>query len=326
MRFNKLDLNLLVALDAMLKLRSISRAAEQLHLSQSAMSNALGRLRDYFDDELLSQVGRQMKLTPRAEVLKEAVQDLLLRLDTTITAQPEFDPSTSDREFRILASDFTSIVLMPHLLRLAAGSTVRFRFAPLVDDPQRVLERGEADLLVIPREYCSPDHPTASLFRERFVCVAWRDSRHARAALTMEGYLRAGHVAMQPPTGPQQSLETTFMQRMGIARRVEVTTFSFAAAAHLVVGTERLATLHTRLARQYAAWLPLVLLEPPMAIDEMDQVVQWHKYRSQDPGLHWLRDLLHQAVEKMDADEAAAGLPSPGAQPRPGPRADGPAA
>ena len=88
MRFNKLDLNLLVALDAMLAERSISKAAERLHLSQSAMSNALARLRDYFDDELLVQVGRKLELTPRAETLKESVRDVLVRVDSAILAQP----------------------------------------------------------------------------------------------------------------------------------------------------------------------------------------------------------------------------------------------
>jgi DNA-binding transcriptional LysR family regulator len=92
MRFNKLDLNLLVALDALFRLRSVSRAAEQLHMSQSALSSSLARLREYFDDELLVQVGRQMELTPRAEVLREAVRDVLVRVDTTITAMPSLTP------------------------------------------------------------------------------------------------------------------------------------------------------------------------------------------------------------------------------------------
>ena len=97
-------------------------------------------------------------------------------------------------------------------------------------------------------------------------------------------------------------------------KRVEVTTTSFAAAAHLVVGTDRLATMHARLARLYARCLPIVLIEPPMTIEPMQQMVQWHKYRSQDPGISWLRGLLHEAVAEMDRVEpsqAAAAGPSP---------------
>src|SRR5205823_2995430 len=127
---------------------SVSRAAEVLNLSASATSNSLGRLREYFDDELLVQIGRKMELTPRAEGLHAAVRDVLLRIDSTIADQPVFDPCGSDRIFRMLASDYTQIVLAPALLALAAKaqSTVRFEFLPQVSAPHKQLERGEADL------------------------------------------------------------------------------------------------------------------------------------------------------------------------------------
>jgi DNA-binding transcriptional LysR family regulator len=303
MRFNKLDLNLLVALEAMLSLQSVSRAAEQLHMSQSAMSSALTRLRDYFDDELLVQVGRRMEPTPRAEVLKEAVRDLLLRLETTITAQPEFDGTSAEREFRIFMSDFTMQMLAPHVLRLAQreAPAVRFHFPPLTNDPKRALERGELDLLVIPKPYTSPEHPIEPLFDEGYCCVVWSGSRLAQRGLTFEGYVGAGHVAMLPPGQLWQAFETRFMQRHEIDRRVEVTTYSFTAMPHLVIGTERVATVHERLARQLVPVLPITLLPAPMAIDRLPQTMQWHKYRTQDPGLTWLRDLMRRAVVEMDA-------------------------
>lgn len=302
MRFNKLDLNLLVALDAMLTERSISRAAERLHMSQSATSNALARLREYFGDELLVQVGRKMELTPRAEALRDPVRDVLVRVDTTIAAQPEFVPSRSERQFRILISDFTLVALMPHALALAdrQGSTVRFEFLPQVEQPQRMLERGEADLLVMPRDYCSPNHPIETVFRESFSCVVCQGSRLARDGLTFERYAAAGHIVMQPPGTNQASFETWFMQRHGLARRVAVTAFSFASAPHLVVGTELVATTHTRLARLAQKTLPIKVLPPPLEMPEMEQAMQWHKYRSQDPGIVWLRQLLVNAAREMD--------------------------
>lgn len=301
MRFNKLDLNLLVALDAMFSLRSVSRAAEQLHMSQSALSSALARLREYFDDELLVQVGRQMELTPRALVLQEAVRDVLVRVDTTITAMPHFDPAHSDREFRIFVSDFTMAVLAPHLLALAheRGSTARFNLLPQTRQPQRTLEQGDADLLVIPQDYCSDAHPTEQLFGEDFCCVVWNASSHARQGLTAESYAAAGHVVMQPP-GMDRSFEYAFMQRTGIRRRVEVTTFSFLSAPFLVAGTERIATVHLRLARLINPSLPITILPVPVGMPAMTQVMQWHKFRSHDPGLIWLRELLHEAVRRMD--------------------------
>lgn len=300
MRFNKLDLNLLVALDAVLTERSISRAAEKLHLSQPTLSNALSRLRDYFNDDLLVQVGRKMELTPRAQVLQEAVRDVLVRIDTSIATQPEFDPAESDREFKLFVSDYTLQTLMPHALALARKQSKRLRFhlLPQADHPQRALERGEVDLLVIPKSYCSPEHPTEVVFEEEFNCVVWSDSRLARRPLSFEDYAAASHVVMQPPGG-QPSFEDWFTQRFGISRRIEVTAFSFTAIPHLVIGTDLVATVHRRLALQSAKSLPLTLHAPPMPMPKMEQALQWHKYRTQDPGLRWLRGILCKAAEVM---------------------------
>ena len=121
-------------------------------MSQSAMSNALARLRDYFSDELLVQVGRKLELTPRAELLQDAVRDVLVRVDTTIAAQPAFDQAQSEREFKLFVSDYTLHTLMPHVLALARTQSagVRFHLLAQVNQPQRAMERGEVDLLVIP--------------------------------------------------------------------------------------------------------------------------------------------------------------------------------
>jgi DNA-binding transcriptional LysR family regulator len=306
MRFNKLDLNLLVALDALLAERSVSRAAERVHLSQSAMSNALARLREHFADELLVQIGRRMDLTPRAEVLVDAVRDVLVRIDATVSAQPLFDPAASDRDFRILVSDYSMVTLMPHVLALAhqQGPNVRFKLLPQAADPQRALDRGEADLLIIPKQYCAPDHPLDVVVEEAFSCVVWSGSRWATQGLTLAGYASAGHVAVQPNGLPVAAVERWFEEQQAMKRRVEVTTYSFASHAALVVGTDRIATLHHRQAMQAANWLPVQVLPPPLPIAPMQQCMQWHQYRTQDAGLLWLRGLMHRAAQRMDADHS----------------------
>ena len=113
MRFNKLDLNLLVALDHLLNLRSVSGAAARMNMTQSAMSNALLRLREYFGDDLLVKIGRRMELTPRGEALKDAVRDVLVRVEWTIATTADFDPAQSDRQFNVLVSDYTLATLVP---------------------------------------------------------------------------------------------------------------------------------------------------------------------------------------------------------------------
>lgn len=303
MRFNKLDLNLLVALDALLIERNITRAAERVHLSQSAMSNALGRLREYFEDDLLVQVGRKMEPTPRAQTLQEAVRDVLLRIDTSISALPQFDSRSSDREFNLFVSDFTMEMLIPHVLALAANkrSTVRFKLLPQVASPARALERGEADLLVIPKTYCSPDHPAEILFEEEHVCVVWNESTAARVGMTFDRYAEAGHVVMMPTDSGHPSFEGWFAERFGLSRRIAVTTYSFAALPFLVIGTELVATVHARLARCLAASLPIAILPVPLPMPQMEQAMQWHKYRASDPGLIWLRQLMKDAAAQMSA-------------------------
>lgn len=302
MRFNKLDLNLLVALDALLTECSITRAAERLHMSASAMSSALARLREYFDDDLLVQVGRKMEITPRAEVLRDAVRDVLMRIDAGIAAQPLFDAGQADREFRISVSDYSQATLMPHVLALAwqRAPMLRFNFVPQVDNPQRALERGEIDLLVIPQGMGSEHHPTETLFNEAFTCVVWSGSELARQPLGFDAYTAAGHVVMQPVSPTGYSFESWFVQRYGVTRRVDVQTYGFMAAVQLVVGTGRIATVHRRLALRMERALPITLLEPPFPMPEMQQAMQWHKYRSLDPAIVWLRGLFHDAVRAMD--------------------------
>ncbi|MDG0024738.1 LysR family transcriptional regulator [Trinickia sp. Y13] len=301
MRFNKLDLNLLVALDALLSEQNISRAAEKIHLSQSAMSNALARLREYFNDELLVQVGRKMEPTPRAEALRNNVRDILVRVEATVTAQPEFLPAQANRLFRLFVSDYTMTTLMPHLFALAYAQApgIRFELRPQVAYPHRLLERGEADILIIPKEYCSTEHPAEVLLEESFCCVVWDRSPLAHGEMTNERYMAAGHVVVQVGEG-QTALEDWFMQRLGIVRRVEASTYSFLSPAYLLAGTDRIATMHRRLAEAASRSLPIVLRDVPVAVPTMEQSVQWHKHRTSDPGLTWLRGLLKEAVVEMD--------------------------
>jgi DNA-binding transcriptional LysR family regulator len=301
MRFNRLDLNLLVALDALLAERSVTRAAARLNLSPSATSDALARLRAYFDDELLVQVGRRMEPTPRAEGLGVAVRDMLVRVDATITTPPQFDPATTDRCFRIFASDYTQMVLMPHVMRrlAAARCTARFEILPQVADPQRDLERGEADLLILPTALLSPSHPQQTLYTEDFVCAIWADSPLARQPLTVEAYLAADHVVMRPQSTTSDSYEDWFVKRAGVRRRVVATSYGFATVPALLIGTPFVATMHRRLASLLAAVWPLALRPCPLDVPAMQQGAQWHRYRTHDPGLRWLLTQLQAGADGL---------------------------
>lgn len=306
MRFKKLDLNLLVALDALLAESSISRAAERVHLSQGAMSNALARLREHFDDELLVAVGRRMEATPRAQALKPLVRDLLVRIDTTMQVQPRFDPTTTERSFRIVVSDYSLWVFVPHLLRHAAelGASARFEFLPQVGEPTQALERGEADVLIIPKRFVSAEHPAAALFVDRFTCLMAADHPLAGRPLTREAYEAAGHVVMQPASASGTAIDALHLQQLGIQRRVEVTSYSFSSLPGMLLGSRRLATVQRHIAAQACRHLPLVMADPDFELPRVEQRLQWHRHRSEDPGLLWLRETLAAAARQMDAAPA----------------------
>ena len=173
MRFRHLDLNLIIYLDALLAERSVSRAAERVHISQSAMSDALARMRDYFQDKLFVQVGRSMVPTPLAASMHQPIRDILLQVESVASTNVEFNPGTSRRKISILASDYvTDVLLNKALLRMsreAPGISAEIRH--FTGSFVQEFEQGNLDILITPRGYATDRHPSATLYTEDFVCV-----------------------------------------------------------------------------------------------------------------------------------------------------------
>lgn len=305
MRFQRLDLNLLVALDALLTERSVSLAAERLCLSQSATSSALARLRDYFGDELMVVRGRHMVLTARAEELIEPVQAVLEQIRTTITVAPEFDPATSDRQIRLMASDYLTDVLLADVLRDLEKSAPNMRvdILPLHDAPHEAIERQQADLLASVDYALSPDHPSRILFEDDHVVIGWNENPAMHEEITRQRYFELGHVVARFGKTRVPAFEDSFMRRMKQPRRVEVVAPSFLSLAGLVIGTHRIATVHRRMGVRMAAYMPLVLRELPFAVPPIREAVQWHIANNNDAALRWL---VERIVMTAGADRAAA--------------------
>jgi LysR family transcriptional regulator, nod-box dependent transcriptional activator len=290
MRFERLDLNLLVALDALLNERSVSLAADRICLSQSATSSALGRLRDYFADDLLVQKGRQMVLTARAEALVEPVRAVLEQIRSTIAVSPPFDPATSDRVIRIMASDYITEVLlaaaMTDLQQQAPG--MRFEIQSLTEVLLESLERGAIDLLITIDYAISADHPSQILFEDDYVVVGWNGNPAMAGPMTKELYFELGHVTARFGRARVSAFEDWFVRRQKRQRRVEIVTHSFLSLAGLVIGSNRIATMHRRLATRMAAYLPLTLREVPMDIPPIREAIQWHISSGNDPAIRWV--------------------------------------
>jgi DNA-binding transcriptional LysR family regulator len=302
MRFKNLDLNLLVALDTLIRVRNVSRAADEMFITQSAMSNALGRLRDYFDDPLLIQVGRGMELSPLAVTLEQPLRDIIVRIETAVVSTPSFSPQQSTRSIGLVVSDYTLHTLIPPFLRRVAAQApgIRIDLKPQQNFPHLLLERGEADLLVAPTMFCSTNHPMEELFKDEFCAVVDAQGPHAASGLSKEDFISAGHIVMLPPNGGE-SFAQRACREMGIELKVEVTTFSFTSLPILVKGTKRIALVQRSLAEMMTRLDGLTIAEPPFALPRLEQSVQWHSYRTRDPALIWIRSQLKQAAAERHA-------------------------
>jgi LysR family transcriptional regulator, nod-box dependent transcriptional activator len=299
MRFGRLDLNLLVALDALLTEKSVSLAADRLCLSQSATSSALGRLRDYFGDELLVVKGRHMILTARAEELIEPVRSVLEQVRTTIAVAPAFDPETADRQIRIMASDYTTQVLLAEAIAQLEhdAPSMRFEIQPMSTNPIEAVERGFVDLLITIDFAVSADHPSQMLFEDDYVVIGDAANPAMQGEMTRERYFELGHVTARFGRAQMPAFDEWFTRRQKQQRRIEVVAPSFLSLPGLVLGTNRIATMHRRLAQQVVQTFPLVLRELPFAIPPIREVVQWHITNNNDRALRWVIERLEAVAQ-----------------------------
>jgi LysR family nod box-dependent transcriptional activator len=283
---------LLVAFDALLEERSVTRAARRLHVTQSAMSAALKRLREALGDPLLLQHGKAMIPTPHALALAPEVTAALAALRRLTLPSTGFDPGTSVRTFRVAASDYVATVLLAPLLKALeqAAPGVRLEISLPADSTSERLAKGEYDLVLTPENFIEPDHPADLLFEEAHVVVGCARNPLFDAALTRQAFAAAGHVVVRID-GRNTHIENE-LARLGVTRRIEVHAPSFIQAPWLLPGTRRIALMHERLARLVAPLLGLRIAAPPFAIPPMREMMQFHATRAQDAGLLWLRERL----------------------------------
>ena len=294
MRLDKFDLNLLVAFEVLLEERNVTRAAQRLNVTQSAMSASLKRLRESFQDELLVLHGKKMIPTQHALNLAPEVSSALMRLKSLIATSTRFDPATSRRRFRISASDYLTTVLIGRLIELlqveAPGIRLNLSLPSSQSTPR--LEAGEIDLLLTPEEFMIGDHPRELLFEERHVIVGWRKNPVMRAAMTQETFLDCGHVAVR--ISNQDTFIESILLKLLPERRIEVSAQSFIQVPWLLRGTARLSVMHERLAKVTAPMFDLAIAEPPFPLPLMREMMQSHVARSNDEGLVWLRERIKQ--------------------------------
>lgn len=298
-----LDLNLLVALDALLQQRNVTRAAAQMGLSQPALSASLARLRRHFDDELLTRVGNDYRLTPLAVRLKERARIAMSGVERVFTAQPEFDPASSTREFSMLVSDYLVAVVGGAVARLLAREAPHSRLRFRANTPDQVDRAAQTllstDLMVLPHGFVT-DLSHRDLHRDSWVCLVSADNPTIGDELTIDDLVALPWVVTYH--GPTASTPAGLQMRMlGIEPRVQIVTESFLTVPRLVAGTDRIALLQRRL----VDLLPhegLRVLPPPFDAAPLIEAMWWHPIYDTDPEHEYLRDVVVRAVGISDAD------------------------
>ncbi|WP_413042913.1 LysR family transcriptional regulator [Pseudomonas sp. YJ42] len=289
MNIYNFDLNLLRVLDALLRERNVSRAAERLSLSQPAVSNALNRLRELLDDPLLVRVGRAMQPTPRALSLEVPIRDALQQIEHTLNAGDYFDPATSRQRFVIAVTDYVELICMPSLMaRLASVAPgIQLAIQHLTPSlPAAALDDGELDL-VLGRFVDVPTRFHTRRWASETLQVAVRKGHPLIGkTLNLDAFLRLRHLWVHG--GQTRGMVDQWLEGQGLSRDVVYTTPNYLQAAHIVASSDLAAVLPTQLARHFARLLPLQLFNLPFDLGAFQLDIVSVAQRERDAALQWL--------------------------------------
>ncbi|MEH2513397.1 DNA-binding transcriptional LysR family regulator [Nitrobacteraceae bacterium AZCC 1564] len=301
----RIDLNLLVHLDALLTERSVTRAASRVGIGQSAMSHNLARLRDVFSDELLTRSPEGMRLTPRAMALVEPVRTTLVQIQTLVSKDEVFNPATAVRTFRFGLPDSMEILIVPALLarlrEVAPGIHLRLYNI----DSSRLLDDLDADELDLAIGYDvfpqgQVHHKRRLLFTESYLCMFNAERTGITSPISLDDYVRLPHVltSLRPGRSVRGVVDDA-LEKLGLQRTVVLTTPRFLTVPSLVARAPVIVTMHARLARLFATELGLSLSPPPVELQEVAVSLLWHSSYDHDLANAWLRQIIVQHVAEL---------------------------
>ncbi|WP_333988304.1 LysR substrate-binding domain-containing protein [Pseudomonas sp. S3(2024)] len=292
----RIDLNLLVVLDALLSEQHVTRAAERLHLSQPAVSHALARLRDLLGDPLLVRAGSTLVPTARALELVAPLAEALAQVQSLL-APNTFDPATARRTFRVAMSDYGAAIILPGLIRTlrreAPGIDLQISHASREGMLEGVLN-GDIDLAAGVFPEMPNELRSSVLFEERYVCLLDRRSLPADGVLDLPTYLSRPHVLLEMRGSGTPEIEralTSLRER----RRVTISLPHWNVAPQLISGTDLILTVSSRSVREIDQQ-ELIVLPPPFEIAPFTFVLAWHKRRGGDQALNWLNHRIEEGI------------------------------
>lgn len=305
-----LDLNLLVAFEAMLQHQNVTAAAAHNGVTQSAMSNALGRLRKRFGDPLFVNTRNGMLPTPVALDLARPLTEALVLIRATLNRDKAFDPRQSKRTFRFHMTDIGELTFVPDLLRRfeKLGITAKIETSQLPsDDIVDRLESGEIDLACGYLPSISGNVEQAPLFRERYVCAMRNAHPSMRSGgLTVRKYREATHVRIDSMGSDHPKLERALVAR-DIRREFAVSVPHYLVVPMIVSTTDHIATLPHRAARGLANIAKLRMVPLPVTIPSYDVCLFWHPRFSEDPPVAWMRELMLELFQEARVPKPRAG-------------------
>ncbi|CAO4149909.1 LysR family transcriptional regulator [Methylorubrum extorquens] len=291
---SRLDLNLLVALDALLTERSVTRAAGRIGISQSAMSHALARLRTAFSDELLTRGPDGMRPTPRALALIGPVQAALSQIQEITTPPDAFDPATADLTFTLGIPDSTEVLLMPtliaHLQAVAPGVKLLLHTVDrhrILDD----LDTGRVDLGIGVFEQGQTHHKRRILNKESYLCIFNAELVGVTAPISLDDYVRLPHLLTSLVESAHGVVDDA-LAKIGRKRVIALTSPRFSVMPFVVRQAPVIATMHTRLARFFADSMGLTVSPAPITLPDVSISMIWHTSNDAIPSQRWLRETI----------------------------------
>ncbi len=298
---SNLDLNLLIALSALLEQRSVTRAAEQLNLSQPALSASLGRLRRHFDDQLLTRRGNEYGLTPMAAQLRDRTRVALSSVERVFSTELEFDPKTSTREYSLVLSDYAAAVFGPDLVRLLLARSPKARLRLLSSTPS-IIDRAHeellaTDLIVLPHGFLT-DLPHKDLYEDSWRFIVSADNTSVGDQLTLEQLETLPWLSTYfGPTASTPAIRQ--LQLLGISPRVEVVTENFLTLPRLLAGTQLIAVLQSQLADALTPDMGVRTVHSPLELAPLVEAMWWHPAFNDDPEHRYIRALALKATQRL---------------------------
>lgn len=291
-RFDRLDLNLLLTLDVLLKELNVTRAAERLHLSQPSVSAQLARLREHFGDPLLLPGPRGMKPTARAQALRAPLGEALALLADAVAPAQGFDAAQATNTWRIAAADYGEMAVLAPLIRRLREVAPHTRLAVIPLDTRRLARQAEGGEIDIALHTCH-DAPAGlrqrALLDERYVLVGRADHPRLRRRPSLAQFCGLGHVIVSPSGGGFQGATDLALQALGLQREVVLSVPHFLFALDTVRRTDLVAMLPSRLVHQAEG---LRVVEPPLPVAGYQMAMLWHEAVHRDPAQVWLREQI----------------------------------